>query len=412
MTFRGWSDAPNLSVVGLQWGDEGKGKVVDFLAGGYEAVARFNGGSNAGHTVVIGGRRHTFHLIPSGALKGKQLLIGPGVALDPSILGDELSLLRPELKRKLLVDGRCSLVTPSDKELDQVLEQMRGSAAIGTTKRGIGPSYAMRALRFSPRASDLFTLFDFGPLQSLYRKFGLDPAGILGWAEDSKALLDGTVGDVSSRVVELVDGGGSVLFESSQGTLLDLLHGSYPYVTSTHTIASYVPAALGIPPSYSGEPLGVMKCYTTRVGGGPFPTEVKEPVGESIRSLGNEFGATTGRPRRVGWLDLVALRYAVELNGVKSVAVSKVDVLSQVKEFKACVAYRVSGSETQSFQRSLPHLGEVEPVYESPFTLRGADYAAGLPAEGKRLVEYIEEALDVTVSLVSHGEERSKTIEL
>ena len=398
--------------MGLQWGDEGKGKVVDYLAGNFDAVARYNGGSNAGHTVVIGNRKHTFHLIPSGALKGKELLVGAGVVLDPVVLAEELALLPNEVRKRLVIDGRCSLVSPADKELDAVLEGMRGSSAIGTTRRGIGPAYAIRALRLSPRVSDLVTGFDFDSLNRFYRKLGVDPAGLPAWAEESKALLGGLVGDVSMRVADVTEKGGSVLFEGSQGSLLDLLHGSYPYVTSTHTTAAYISAALGVPPSMAGRPLGVTKCYTTRVGGGPFPTEEKGPLAERIRSLGNEYGATTGRPRRVGWLDLVALKYAVRLNGAKEVVVSKLDVLSQVKEFKVCVAYRHLGGETSDFQASLGHLGEVEPVYETPFSLHGASFDSGLPPEGKKFVEYLEKRLDVEVALVSHGEERTSTIQL
>ena len=398
--------------MGLQWGDEGKGKVVDYLAGEYDAVARYNGGSNAGHTVVIGGRKHTFHLIPSGALKGKELLIGAAVVLDPVILDQELSLLPPDVRQKLSIDGRCSLVSPSDKELDIAIEAVRGKSAIGTTRRGIGPAYAIRALRLSPRVSDLISGFDFGPLERFYRKLGVDPAGLLAWAEESKATLSGSVRDVAKRIIDITEAGGSVLFEGSQGSLLDLLYGSYPFVTSTHTTASYVPAALGIPPAMAGKTLGVMKCYTTRVGGGPFPSEEKSPVGEKVRSLGNEYGATTGRPRRVGWLDLVALKYAIQLNGAKEIAVSKLDVLSQVKEFKVCVAYRLLGSETTDFQSVLGRLSEVEPVYETPLALHHAKFDSGLPPEGRKFVDYLESELRVSVVLLSHGEERSRTIEL
>jgi adenylosuccinate synthase len=375
-------------------------------------VARYNGGSNAGHTVVIGQRKHTFHLIPSAALKGKELLIGAGVVLDPVVLAEELALLPEEVRKRLMVDGRCSLVSPADKELDAVLERMRGDSAIGTTRRGIGPSYALRSLRLSPRVSDLLAGFDFGTMNTFYRKLDVDPAGLLSWAEDSKKLLGGLVGDAARRVTEVTEEGGSVLFEGSQGTLLDLLHGSYPYVTSTHTTAAYVPAALGISPSIAGKPLGVTKCYTTRVGGGPFPTEAKGDMSERIRSLGNEYGATTGRPRRVGWLDLVALRYAVGINGAKEVAVSKLDVLAHLKEFRVCVAYKFQGSESTDFQVSVGHLGEVEPVYGASFSLQGAKFSDGLPVEAKRFVEYLETELKVAVVLVSHGEERMNTIEL
>jgi adenylosuccinate synthase len=402
----------NLSVVGLQWGDEGKGKLVDYLADQFDAVARFNGGSNAGHTVVIDGEKHTFHLVPSGALKGRELLVGAGVALDPAVLREELSLLPDKVRGKMLIDGRCSLVSPFDKELDAVLEQMRGASAIGTTQRGIGPAYAMRALRLALRVSDLLGDPDSAAATKFYSRLGVDSSGFPAWIEESRRVVVGLVGDVGARIVDIGKAGGSVLFEASQGTLLDLLHGSYPFVTSSHTVVSYVPAGLGIPPSEAGEPLGVMKCYTTRVGSGPFPTEIKDSTSDQIRSVGNEFGATTGRPRRVGWLDLVALKYAVKLNGVKNVAVSKLDVLSEVRDFRICVSYRHMGSESSDFQRSLGHLHEVEPVYESPFTMHGAKYDGGLPAQGKKLVEFLEEALGVRVSLVSHGEERLSTIEL
>ncbi|MDV3278398.1 MAG: adenylosuccinate synthetase [Nitrososphaerales archaeon] len=403
----------NLSVVGLQWGDEGKGKLVDYLADRFEAVARYNGGSNAGHTVVIGRKKHTFHLIPSGAFKAKSLLIGAGVVLDPIVLSEELRLLNKEgAKSRPVVDGRCTLVSPMERESDRLLEEMRGSTSIGTTGRGIGPAYAMRAFRLAPRVSDVLSGFDFGPMKRFYAALGIDGSKLESWAKEARRLLRGLVGDVSTRIEEINSGGGSVLYESSQGTLLDILHGSYPFVTSTHTVVSYIPASLGIPPSMAGEPLGVMKCYTTRVGAGPFPTEVSGKLGESIRRVGNEYGATTGRPRRVGWLDLVALRYAIRLNGVKKVALSKIDVLARIKEFKACVAYRRLGSESADFQKSLGHLAEVEPVLASPFSIRGAAFGRTLPSGARKLVDYVEAELGVDVKLVSFGEERSRTIEL
>jgi len=401
---------PNLSIIGLQWGDEGKGKVVDYVSDGFQAVSRFSGGSNAAHTVVIGEEKHTFHLLPSGALKGKELLIGAGVALDPAVLAEELSVL-PDARAKLMVDGRCTLVTPLDKELDSVVEGIRGDFAIGTTLRGIGPSYAARALRLSPRVIDLFEGFDFAAMARFYEKLSVYAGSLLGWAEESGALLDGLVGNVGARVMQINEMGGSVLFERSQGTLLDLTHGSYPYVTSSNTSASHVPAAMGIPSSAAGPALGVVKCYTTRGGGGPFPTEIKDSVAEGIRTAGNEFGEAA-KPSRVGWLDLVALKYAVDLNGIKEIALSKLDVMSQVREFKACVAYKWQGTETTDFQSSLGHLGSVEPVYESPLSLRGANFEAGLPKEGKKLVDYLEKSLNVRVRLASYGEGRSETAEL
>ncbi len=375
-------------------------------------MARFNGGSNAGHTVVLGDSRHTFHLIPSGALKGKQLLIGAGVAVDPAVLSEELSMLPGEARSRVTVDARCSLVTPLDKELDARLEEERGASAIGTTRRGIGPSYGLRALRLSPRVSDVIGGFDYGPLSGFYRKFSLDPAGLQAWGAEAKALLEGIAGDAGERVREISDRGGNVLFETAQGTLLDLLHGTYPFVTATHTTASYIPAGLGISPSLAGESLGVMKCYTTRVGSGPFPSEAEGPLAEKIRRLGNEYGATTGRPRRVGWLDLVSLRYALDLNGAKQVAVSKLDVLSKVDEFRVCTAYKLDGSEVTRFEAAADRLADVEPVFESPLSLHGAVFDGSLPSEGKALIRYLEESLRVKVKVVSYGEERTKTIEL
>lgn len=410
--MRGRPGSGNLSVVGLQWGDEGKGKVVDYIAGDFDAVARFNGGSNAGHTVVLGKRKYTFHLVPSGALKEKELLIGAGVVLDPIVLGEELAQLPSQTRNRLVVDGRCTLVSPLEREFDGFLEGLRGSSAIGTTRRGIGPSYAMRALRLALRAGDLSRGGSLHELEAFYQKLGIHSDRLDVWAKEARTLLDGMIGDAGAEVMAVSERGGSVLFEASQGALLDLLHGSYPFVTSSHTLVSYIPAGLGIPPHLAGEPIGVAKCYTTRVGSGPFPTEIEGPVGEGLRREGNEYGSTTGRPRRVGWLDLVALKYAIRLNGVKKLAITKLDVLSGINEFKVCVAYDIEGEETANFQRSLQRLGEAEPVYETPFTMFGAEYSGSMPSQAKKLVEYVEHELGVDVVLVSYGEDRTQTREL
>jgi len=411
MTSRDSSDKRNLTVVGLQWGDEGKGKIVDYLAGDYDAVARFNGGSNAGHTVVIGKARYTFHLVPSGALKRKRLLIGPGVALDPGILAEELELLGTHrIRTNLMIDGRCTLVSPMEKRLDEFFEGLRGPLSLGTTKRGIGPSYAMRALRLTPRAGDLFTGFDARPVTKYYESFGLKSGEFKAWLRRSTEVLDGMLGDVGSEVDRISERGGSVLFEGSQGALLDILHGSYPYVTSTQTVAGFVPASLGVKASRMGKVLGVVKCYTTRVGEGPFPSEVKGVLGRKMREAGREYGATTGRPRRVGWLDLVALKYAIRINGAEEVALTKVDVPAGLKHFKVCVAYSLDGSEITDFQRAQGHLDEVVPVYEEPGDLFGSSFGDGVPAQVKRLVRYLERSLRVKVGIISYGEERSRTI--
>ncbi len=403
----------NLCIVGLQWGDEGKGKIVDYYADRFDAVVRYNGGSNAGHTIVIGGRTFVFHLLPSGSLKRKRLLIGPGVALDPLTLREELELIAKEGgEADLLVDSRATVVTPLEKEMDTFIEKLRGDNPIGTTKRGIGPSYAMRALRLSPRAGDLADgTFDMSSAIAFYRSIMKDVPDITKWVSQAKDVLKGKTGDVGGTIIETNERGGSVMFEGAQGALLDLVYGTYPYVTGAHTIASYVPAGLGIPNSAMGDVMGVAKAYTTRVGGGPFPTEMLDETGTKIRTEGKEYGATTGRPRRVGWLDLVALKYAVRLNGVSELALTKLDVLTKVGEMKVCTHYSVDGEETSDFSRVLPRLASVKPVYKELPSFSGAELHRDiLPRVAEDFVGYLEDELKVKVTLVSTGEERSATI--
>ncbi len=402
----------NLCIVGLQWGDEGKGKIVDYDADKFAAVARFNGGSNAGHTIVIGDKTYVFHLLPSGSLQGKRLLIGPGVAVDPQTLREEMEMIRKKgFKPDLVVDSRSTLVTPLEKQMDAFIEELRGENAIGTTKRGIGPSYAMRALRLTPRAGDLVRgSFDLTSATAFYRTFMKDLPEMASWTASAKESLSGIVGDVGEKVMETNESGGSVLFEGAQGVLLDLVHGTYPFVTGTHTVASYVPASLGIPASALGDVMGVAKAYATRVGGGPFPTEIDGELETLIRETGKEYGATTGRPRRVGWLDLVALKYAVRTNGVTKLALTKLDILTKVKNVQVCTHYTVDGKETDSFSDALPYLDSVEPVYKEFTSLYGQELSTSkLPRGMEQFVEYLERELGVQVSIVSLGEERTAT---
>jgi len=409
-----WRYVRNLCIVGLQWGDEGKGKIVDYYADGFQAVVRYNGGSNAGHTIVINGRTFVFHLLPSGSLKRKRLLIGPGVALDPITLDEELGMIAKEGgQADLMVDDRCTLVTPLEKEMDSFVERLRGSNAIGTTKRGIGPAYAMRALRLTPRAGDLEKgEFDLASAVSFCKSFLREIPDLDQWKEKSRQVLAGRTGDVGGEVMKLNEAGHSVMFEGAQGALLDLIFGTYPFVTGAHTIASYVPAGLGIPNRALGDVMGVVKAYTTRVGGGPFPTEIHDETGEVIRREGKEYGATTGRPRRVGWLDLVGLKYAVRLNGASELALTKMDILTRVREMKVCVRYSVGGEETGDFSRALPRLAEAKPVYQDMPSLYGLELSENhLPRAAEQLVEFLEAELRVKVTLVSTGEERSATIQ-
>ena len=402
----------NLCIVGLQWGDEGKGKIVDYYADRFHSVVRYNGGSNAGHTIVIGKKSYVFHLLPSGLLKGKRLLIGPGVAVDPQTLKEEVEMIKREgHKANLLVDGRCTVVTPLEKEMDSFIEELRGDRAIGTTKRGIGPSYAMRALRLTPRAGDLERgTFDLRSALKFYRTFMKKIPSMEGWIESAEESLKGVVGDVGEEVMETNEAGHQVLFEGAQGVLLDLIHGTYPYVTGTHTLASYVPASLGIPATSLGDVMGVAKAYATRVGEGPFPTEIHGKLETQIRETGREYGATTGRPRRVGWLDLVALKYAVKMNGVTTLALTKLDILTKLKEFKVCTHYNVRGTETDEFSRALPELDSVKPVYLDLPPLYGAELTTTrLHRQMEKFVEYLEDEMKVSVSIVSMGEERTAT---
>ncbi len=396
-------------VVGLQWGDEGKGKVVDYISDQYDAAVRFNGGANAGHTVVLNGKKTVFHLIPSAALRGKLLFIGPGVAVDPQRLIDEYNEVKPG---HLLVDPRATVTTPFDIWLDGKLEELRGSR-IGTTGRGIGPTYANRLYRVSPRVCDVAMGKDpdFGPLYSAFGYSG----DLNGWSKMYSEFLRQHMGDVSQELLSLYESGKALLFESAQGTLLDPIYGTYPFVTSSNTIAPYVSIGAGFPFNKVDDVVGVMKAYQTRVGAGPFFTELSGPMADRIRARGNEYGSTTGRPRRVGWLDLVSVRYAVRLNGVTRIALMKLDVLSGLERLLVAVRYRYNGKATVDFARSLyeqpePEYAELDPMPETDWA--SAIRSGRLPREALGLVELVERETGVKVWLVSAGQERAMSVEM
>lgn len=400
----------SVIIVGLQWGDEGKGKFVDYLARDFDAVVRFNGGSNAGHTVMVNGRKVVFHLLPSGALWGKRLFIGPGVTVNPEELAQEAALF-PGLK--LGVDLRATVLTPFEVWLDRKMEEMRGKAAIGTTGRGIGPSYAGRMFRLSLRVCDLLSGKppDYGPLAGA---FGYSE-DLTGWAEMARKEVEEFAGDVPSELMEIHDKGGSLLFESAQGSLLDIIYGTYPYVTSSNTIAPYVSVGAGFPFSMVDSVMGVSKAYQTRVGSGPFPTELDGELAEGIRRKGMEYGSTTGRPRRVGWLDLVSLKYSVRLNQTNSIILTKLDVLSGLGRLRVATKYNVDGRPTDSFTsiftgNAVPEYTDLDPIPDVDW----AGYAreGRLPQQAMKLVEFIEDQVKVKVSTVSVGQERGMTVEL
>ncbi|MFW5791312.1 MAG: adenylosuccinate synthase [Desulfohalobiaceae bacterium] len=422
----------NLVVMGAQWGDEGKGKIVDLLTEQADLIVRFQGGNNAGHTLVIGKDTYIFHLVPSGILHpGKVCLIGNGVVLDPEVFCQEIDQLLgsgiqagPE---QLKVSKKTHLILPYHKHLDTAREGSRsGDKKIGTTGRGIGPAYEDKASRVGIRAGDIqdpgllrakieAALVEKNVLFSrLYGVPELDPEQVfqdlLPWAKRLKPHL----ADVSTEIEQAQAAGQVVLFEGAQGTHLDIDHGTYPYVTSSNTVAGNAAAGSGCGPRRLDRILAVVKAYTTRVGGGPFPTELTDATGRRLQQSGSEFGATTGRQRRCGWLDLVVLRESVRLNSPTEIVLTKLDVLSGLERLELCTSYRYQGSEVHWPPQEENGLSRVEPVYESMPGWRedisGVTSWKDLPRAAREYVGRIEEFLGVPVSIVSVGPDRTQTL--
>jgi adenylosuccinate synthase len=427
----------NVVCVGAQWGDEGKGRIVDRMSERADVVVRFHGGNNAGHTVVVDGVTTILHIVPSGVLhKDKLCIIGPGCVVDPEVLLQEMDMLeaRGLLKplggdaQRLVIADQAHVILPFHKRIDKAREQARGSGRIGTTGRGIGPAYEDKAARRGIRLHDLVDaarvaehvrhgcMFANSMLEALdaepYR--GVDIEEMIERMREHGRKLKPFVDDAGDIVARAAAAGKSVLFEGAQGTLLDLDHGTYPYVTSSNCLAAHASVGTGVGPHLLGRVLAVAKAYTTRVGEGPFPTEMDEVVGGKLRQLGNEFGATTGRPRRCGWLDLVALRYAVRLNGVTDLALTKLDVLSGFGELKVCTAYEVDGVRTERFPHDVHVLARAKPVYETmpgfadvPERPRSLE---DLPAAAREYAHWIAGALGVRLSIVAAGPGRGQEI--
>jgi adenylosuccinate synthase len=419
----------NTVVIGMQWGDEGKGKIVDLICPSFGAVVRYQGGHNAGHTVKFENRHFALHLIPSGILHaGIRCVLGNGMVISPPAFFEELDGLAAagvEVGDRLVVSDRAHVLLPHYAELDRRREESLGDDRIGTTSRGIGPAYELKAARCGLRMADL--LASDLPMrlerqaERLAAELGHLGAGdrdewlaglstVRGWAE----RLAPFVADTTGLLAAWRGDGMSILFEGAQGTLLDLDHGSYPYVTSSSSTAGGAAVGSGVPPTHLDGVLGVLKAYTTRVGEGPFPTELHDEAGAYLRERGNEFGTTTGRPRRCGWLDLVAARYACEVNGVDTIALTKLDVLDGFDEIKLCVAYRVDGEEIRRFPADAAKLARAEPVLES--VPGWTDETAGvlehdaLPAVARDYVARIEAETGAPVSLISTGPRREETI--
>jgi adenylosuccinate synthase len=418
-------------VVGAQWGDEGKGKVVDLLTENAQVVARWGGGSNAGHTIVVDGKKYVTHLIPSGVLRnGVACVLGEGMVIDPKTLMEEIRTFRSHgLLTKdsdLIVAGRAHLTFPHHRELDR-LRELRPNA-IGTTQRGIGPTYESKASRTGLRVEDLLRPErlrrnierNIAYVSAALAKFGAELPDVDALTKEYLAYgeeLRPFVGDASRFLYEAIRAGRNVLFEGAHGVLLDLDHGTYPFVTSSSTTAGGACTGCGIGPTSIDTVVGIVKTYTTRVGNGPFPTELFDKVGERLRDVGHEFGSTTGRPRRCGWLDIPALRLTVRLSGIKSLALTKLDVLGGLDEVKLCVGYRLNGRLLDEMPLDPDDLSAVEPVYETmpgwPARAAGASSestAAELPEAARRYIARIAELLDVPAALVSLGPSRAETI--
>jgi adenylosuccinate synthase len=417
---------PATVVVGAQWGDEGKGKIVDLLAQHSDLVCRYNGGPNAGHTIVVDGETFKLKHIPSGILQGKECVIGAGCVVDPPVMIEELDGLEARGVSTELVrlSGNAHLIMPWHPLIDRGSERRLGKLKIGTTHRGIGPTYADKAYRLGIRVQDLLDpkilrqKIEVALAEKnvwLERVYGVEPVELEGLAERYEGYaerLRPMIADTSLLVDQALRDGKRVLFDGAHGTLLDLDHGSYPYVTSSPTVAGGAAVGIGIGPTRIDSVIGVAKAYVTRVGEGPFPSEIEGADQDRLRELGGEFGTVTGRNRRCGWLDLVGLRYAVRLNGMTSLALTKLDVLSSFEELPVCVRYLLpDGTETEDFPAHQSDFHHCKPVYETlpgwQEPLDDVEDVAGLPDGARRYVEFIEERLEVEVALIGTGAERA-----
>lgn len=426
---------PSTAVIGMQFGDEGKGKIVDVLAEQHDYVARFNGGNNAGHTVKVGDTTYKFHIIPSGIVQGKTCIIGNGVVIDPDVLVEEMDNLDDGLEENLYISDRAHLIMPQHKALEEAIEKARGKSSIGTTKRGIGPTYAAKAFRTGYRVGDLVDRKGNIDKDGFWDKLRQDPyfKMLTAYHDDLETDLPDPltqerivetycklaerfkdkVRDTGKMIAEALKDNKHVLFEGAQGTLLDIDHGTYPYVTSSSPTIGGASTGTGVRVK-SDRVIGVLKAYTTRVGGGPFPTELKDELGNKLREQGGEYGTTTGRPRRCGWLDLVIGRYAVRINGINKIALTKLDVLTGLSDIGICHEYELDGKKTKDFPSRLSDLERCKPEY---FFMEGWDEDISsmtlkddLPKTTREYLNEIEFSLDVPIKLISVGPERTQLI--
>jgi adenylosuccinate synthase len=418
----------SIVVVGAQWGDEGKGKIVDLLTQYADLVVRFHGGNNAGHTVLINEEKFVFHIMPSGILyESKKCIIGNGVVLDPAVLLEEIQGLKKRgyLREdsQLLISEQAHLILPYHRRIDVAREKV---FKIGTTGRGIGPAYEDKVARCGIRMVDLLDEKAFRRkleenlrqknlyLVEILKEQGFEPSAIYDEYMNYRKQLERYVKETSLVLYEELQKGKRVLFEGAQGALLDVDYGTYPYVTSSNTVAGNACAGSGIGPTFIGSVLGVAKAYTTRVGEGPFPTELQDELGEKLRQSGGEYGATTGRPRRCGWFDAVVVNHAIRINGLQGLVITKLDVLNGFDMVKICVGYRRNGEILRHVPSSLEKLNELEPVYEElegwKTELKNVRAFSELPKNARRFLQRIEELTRARITMVSVGSERNETI--
>lgn len=422
---------PVLGVVGVQWGDEGKGKIIDLLASGADYVVRFAGGNNAGHTVVSGTDRFVLHLVPSGALHERTMnVIGNGVVVDPEHLASEIQSLEARgvsIRKRLLVSARAHLIFPFHRELDAMAERWKGAGRLGTTGRGIGPTYSDKAARTGLRVGDLLdrdhltarlraTITEKNAiLEKVYGHRGVDAEAAIEAAWQAGQTLAPLVCDTGALLRKAAADGKTLLLEGAQGAMLDLDHGTYPYVTSSSTCSGGFATGTGLPPRALQRLIGVAKSYSSRVGEGPFLTEQINEIGELIRVRGREYGSTTGRPRRCGWFDAVSVRYACALSGVDEIFLTSLDVLGGFERVFVATAYELQGRRLEEFPAHLPTLDGIKPIYEEfagwPDVLRTCKTFEQFPEGARRYVERLEQVVGVPITKISVGPERNEIVD-
>ena len=420
----------NIIVLGAQWGDEGKGKVVDLFSGHFDIVARYQGGHNAGHTVYIGDKKYVLKLIPSGILRpGIKAVIGNGVVVDPAALLDEMTTLEQagvQVKGSLFISSRAHVIFPFHRLVEKMSEARENRIPIGTTSRGIGPSYEDKIGRRGIRVADLLDCEGFRLLydtlsedkRMLAATFHIpdtiDYADIRDQYEQFASRIEPMVCDTAKLLNDAIGQGKSVLFEGAQGTMLDIDHGTYPFVTSSSAAAGGACTGTGVPPTKIDGIIGVTKAYITRVGSGPFPSESLDEMGERIRQAGNEYGAVTGRPRRCGWFDVPLLRYTAAVNGFDSLIMTKLDVLDELEEIPVCIAYKIDGKDTGEMPATYRGMQAIKPVYQTlpgwKTSTRGINSYDALPEKARRYIEFLEQRTGVEVGCVSTGPERNETM--